>query len=179
MEYTHLGRTGLRVSRLAVGGACFGYVSGEMFGDLGMTEERSFQIMDLALEHGINLFDTADIYGWDQGVGLSETAIGHWLAQGGQKQTSLCAVIEPRKQHGLGCGVDHEPRKRNRIPMRDKFGDMPETQNHADDQRGTQSAGPHLQARQNIAPPADFFSVAERVHQEKRQYEQRQACRAA
>jgi len=65
MEYVRLGRTGLRVSRLCLGGACFGYVSGDLFGNLGMTEERSFQIMDLALEHGINFFDTADVYGWD------------------------------------------------------------------------------------------------------------------
>ena len=81
MEYVHLGRTGLRVSRLCLGAACFGYVSGRIFDNLGMTEERSFQIMDLALEHGINFFDTADIYGWDQGVGLSESVIGHWFAQ--------------------------------------------------------------------------------------------------
>jgi aryl-alcohol dehydrogenase-like predicted oxidoreductase len=83
MEYVHLGRTGLRVSRLCLGAACFGYVSGKLFGNLGMTEERSVQIMDLALEHGINFFDTADVYGWDQGVGLSESIIGRWFEQGG------------------------------------------------------------------------------------------------
>jgi NDP-hexose 2,3-enoyl reductase len=67
MQYAHLGRTGLRVSHLCLGAACYGYVSGELFGDLGMTEEVSFRVMDLALEHGINFFDTADVYGWDRG----------------------------------------------------------------------------------------------------------------
>ena len=55
MEYTHLGRTGLRVSRLCLGGACFGHVIGHLFGNLGMTEERSFQIRDPALELCISL----------------------------------------------------------------------------------------------------------------------------
>jgi aryl-alcohol dehydrogenase-like predicted oxidoreductase len=102
MEYTHLGRTGLRVSRLAVGAACFGYTNGKLFGNVGMTQERSFQIMDLALENGINLFDTADIYGWDLGVGLSETVIGRWLAQGGGRRekvvlaTKVCNTMSPR-----------------------------------------------------------------------------------
>jgi aryl-alcohol dehydrogenase-like predicted oxidoreductase len=81
MEYVHLGRTGLRVSRLCLGAGCFGYVSGKLFGNLGMTEERSFELMDLALARGINFFDTADAYGWDQGVGLSESIIGRWFAQ--------------------------------------------------------------------------------------------------
>ena len=63
MQYAHLGRTGLRVSRLCLGAACFGYVSGELFGDLGMTEEASFRLMARALERGIDFFDTADVYG--------------------------------------------------------------------------------------------------------------------
>ena len=88
MEYVHLGRTGLRVSRICLGAACFGYGSGS-FGNLGMTEERSFQIMDLAIEHGINFFDTADVYGWDQGVGLSESVIGHWFAQGNGRRDKV------------------------------------------------------------------------------------------
>jgi aryl-alcohol dehydrogenase-like predicted oxidoreductase len=89
MQYVHLGRTGLRVSRLCLGAACFSYISGKLFGNLGMTEERSFQLMDLALERGINFFDTADAYGWDQGVGLSETTVGHWFAQGGGRRDQV------------------------------------------------------------------------------------------
>jgi aryl-alcohol dehydrogenase-like predicted oxidoreductase len=66
---------------VALGAACFGYVDGAIAGPVGMTEEKSFRIMDLALESGINFFDTADVYGWDQGTGLSETVIGKWLVQ--------------------------------------------------------------------------------------------------
>lgn len=99
MEYVHLGRTGLRVSRICLGGACFGYVSGSIFNNLGMTEERSFQIMDLAIENGINFFDTADIYGWDQGVGLSESVIGHWFAQGGGRREKV--VLSTKVYHAM------------------------------------------------------------------------------
>src|SRR5262245_56166933 len=89
MEYTHLGRTGLRVSRICLGAGMFGYVSGRTWGNLGMTEERSFPLMDVALDHGINFFDTADVYGWDQGVGLNESLIGRWLAQGGGRREKV------------------------------------------------------------------------------------------
>ena len=54
MEYTHLGRTGLKVSRLALGTMNFGELT---------DEKTAFAIMDKALEAGINLFDTADVYG--------------------------------------------------------------------------------------------------------------------
>jgi aryl-alcohol dehydrogenase-like predicted oxidoreductase len=70
---THLGRTGLKVSRLALGTMNFGELT---------DEATSFSIMDEALDAGINLFDTADIYGGPQspdmerGFGTSEEIIG-------------------------------------------------------------------------------------------------------
>jgi len=78
MLYTHLGRTGLKVSRIALGTMNFGELTGEA---------ASFNIMDEALGAGINLFDTADVYGGPQspdmakGFGISEEIIGNWLAQ--------------------------------------------------------------------------------------------------
>lgn len=73
MKYNHLGRTGLMVSNLCLGTMNFGpYTS----------EEDSFKIMDKALELGINFFDTANVYGWDKGKGVTENIIGKWLAQG-------------------------------------------------------------------------------------------------
>jgi NDP-hexose 2,3-enoyl reductase len=73
MEYTNLGRTGLLVSRLCLGTMNFG----------PKTEEpESYAIMDRALEHGINFFDTANVYGWKTGEGITEQIIGRWLAQG-------------------------------------------------------------------------------------------------
>jgi len=80
MEYTHLGRTGLRVSRLCLGTMNFGpYTS----------EADSFAIMDRALELGINFFDTANVYGGSKGKGVTETIIGHWFAQGGGRREKV------------------------------------------------------------------------------------------
>ena len=77
MDYTHLGRTGLSVSRLCLGTMNFGPVT---------TETDSFTIMDRALEHGINFFDTANVYGWKKGEGITEQIIGRWFAQGGSRR---------------------------------------------------------------------------------------------
>ena len=77
MEYTNLGRTGLSVSRLVLGTMNFG----------PQTEEPdAHQIMDRAIEHGINFFDTANVYGWKQGEGITEQIIGRWFAQGGGRR---------------------------------------------------------------------------------------------
>src|SRR5215475_6876880 len=89
MEYTHLGRTGLKVSRLALGTMNFGELT---------DEATSFSIMDAALEGGINFFDTADVYGGPQspdmakGFGISEEIIGRWLAQGGGRDRIVLAT---------------------------------------------------------------------------------------
>ncbi|MFC7617533.1 aldo/keto reductase [Actinokineospora soli] len=58
MEYTHLGRSGLSVSRLVLGTMNFGPET---------SEADSHAIMDRAHEHGINFFDTANVYGWKKG----------------------------------------------------------------------------------------------------------------
>jgi aryl-alcohol dehydrogenase-like predicted oxidoreductase len=77
MEYTHLGRTGLRVSRLCLGTMNFGPIT---------AEPDAHAIMDRAHEHGINYFDTANVYGWDKGKGLTERIIGNWFAHGGGRR---------------------------------------------------------------------------------------------
>src|SRR5207253_1540548 len=73
MEYTHLGRLGLKVSRLCLGTMNFGPET---------SEPDSNAIMDRALEHGINFFDTANVYGRRKGVGATETILGTWFAKG-------------------------------------------------------------------------------------------------
>lgn len=73
MEFTTLGRTGLTVSRLCLGTMNFGPKT---------SEEDSHAIMDRALEHEINFFDTADVYGWQLGRGVTEGIVGNWFAQG-------------------------------------------------------------------------------------------------
>jgi len=77
MEFTQLGRTGLKVSRLCLGTMNFGPQT---------TEEDSFAIMDKALELGINFFDTANVYGWKMGEGITEQIVGRWFVQGGGRR---------------------------------------------------------------------------------------------
>ena len=80
MDYVHLGRSGLRVSRLCLGAMNFGpYTS----------EPESFRIMDRALELGITFFDTANVYGGEKGEGITEQIIGHWFAQGGDRRDKV------------------------------------------------------------------------------------------
>ena len=80
MEYVHLGRTGLKVSRLCLGTMNFGPQT---------SEADSFRIMDSALERGINFFDTANVYGWKKGEGWTEQIVGRWLAQGGGRREKV------------------------------------------------------------------------------------------
>jgi aryl-alcohol dehydrogenase-like predicted oxidoreductase len=77
MDYTHLGRTGLSVSRAVLGTMNFGPQT---------TEPDSHAIMDRAHELGVNFFDTADVYGWEKGKGVTERIIGRWFAQGGGRR---------------------------------------------------------------------------------------------
>jgi len=77
MEYTNLGRTGLRVSRLVLGTMNFGPET---------DEPTSHAIMDRAHEHGINFFDTANVYGWGENRGRTEQIVGNWFAQGGDRR---------------------------------------------------------------------------------------------
>lgn len=84
MDYTHLGRTGLKVSRLCLGTMNFGPYT---------TESDSYAIMDKALELGVNFFDTANVYGRQQGEGVTEQIIGRWWAQGdGRREKVVLAT---------------------------------------------------------------------------------------
>lgn len=89
MQFTHLGRTGLLVSRLCLGTMNFGPET---------SEEDSHKIMDRALELEINFFDTANIYGWRIGEGWTEQIIGRWFAQGGgrREKTVLATKVYNR-----------------------------------------------------------------------------------
>ncbi len=91
MEYTQLGRTGLKVSRLCLGTMNFGPQT---------TEEDSFAIMDKAHDLGINFFDTANVYGWKLGEGITEQIVGRWFAQGGGRREKT--VIATKVFGGMG-----------------------------------------------------------------------------
>ena len=84
MEYTHLGRTGLQVSKLCLGTMNFGPWT---------NEADSHVMMDTALDAGINFFDTANRYGIWAGTGShhghTEEIIGRWFQQGGQRREKV------------------------------------------------------------------------------------------
>ena len=95
MQYTQLGRSGLKVSRLCLGTMNFGPQT---------TEEDSGPIMDHALDLGINFWDTADVYGWKQGEGVTEQILGRYFAQGGGRRDKV--VLATKVYGGMGREAD-------------------------------------------------------------------------
>jgi NDP-hexose C3-ketoreductase / dTDP-4-oxo-2-deoxy-alpha-D-pentos-2-ene 2,3-reductase len=93
MQYVRLGRTALRVSRLCLGTMNFGPLAGE---------SDSFAIMDRALDAGINFFDTANVYGWKTGEGVTEQIVGRWLAQGGGRRERVVLATKVYGKMGDG-----------------------------------------------------------------------------
>ena len=91
MEYTHLGRSGVTVSRLCLGTMNFGAIT---------TPEDSHQVMDRALEQGINFFDTANTYGQPRAEGVTEKVIGGWLAAGSGRRDQI--VLATKLYGGKG-----------------------------------------------------------------------------
>ncbi|MFJ4849474.1 MULTISPECIES: aldo/keto reductase [unclassified Streptomyces] len=96
MEYTQLGRTGLKVSRLVLGTMNFGPQT---------DEADSHAIMDAALDAGVNFFDTANVYGWGENKGRTEEIIGTWFAQGGGRREK---TVLATKVYG-NMGADGTP----------------------------------------------------------------------
>ena len=73
MEYRSLGASGLKVPALSFGTGTFGG-SGPLFGAWGNTDEREARrLVDICLEAGVTMFDTADVYS----DGASEEVLGH------------------------------------------------------------------------------------------------------
>lgn len=85
MEYTQLGRSGLKVSRLCLGTMNFGPQT---------SQADSHAIMDKALELGFNFFDTANVYGWKTGEGITENIIGRWFTQGGGRREKVAIATK-------------------------------------------------------------------------------------
>jgi aryl-alcohol dehydrogenase-like predicted oxidoreductase len=111
MEYTRLGRTGLRISAVGLGCGNFGGIGSApaLFGK-GETEEEAHAIMDAAWEMGINLFDTANAYGG----GRSETYIGNWLrAKGSRVREQL--VLASKVFNPVGDGPNDRGLSRHHV----------------------------------------------------------------
>ena len=85
MDYRLLGRSGLKVSALSIGTATFG---GD--GLWGATDVKDAQRqIDLCLDHGVNLIDTANVYGGSK----SETIIGEALTDGRRDRLLLATKV--------------------------------------------------------------------------------------
>ena len=97
MEYRRLGRTDLNVSALCLGTMTWGKQN---------TQEEGFAQMDLAVEHGINFFDTAEMYAVPTSAdtaGKTEEIIGNWFARSGRRQDIILAT----KAAGPGDWISH------------------------------------------------------------------------
>src|SRR3982750_2204580 len=86
MTPRQLGRSGLSVSPICLGGNVFGWTA---------DERTSFSILDAWVDAGFNFIDTADVYSkWAPGHkgGESETIIGKWLKQSGKRDRVVIAT---------------------------------------------------------------------------------------
>lgn len=95
MEYSYLGRSNVKVSRVCLGTMHFGRRT---------TPEESFAIMDRALEMGIQFFDTANVYG--EPKGRSEEIIGQWFQQGNRRREQV--VLATKVYGNMGDGPNEE-----------------------------------------------------------------------
>jgi aryl-alcohol dehydrogenase (NADP+) len=99
MQYTKLGNTGVVVSRICLG--CMSYGGGEQPSwarrrDWAIGAEEAREHFSVALEAGVNFFDTADVYS----VGASEEITGRWLGEMASRDdivvaTKVCGTMGP------------------------------------------------------------------------------------
>ncbi len=105
MEYRQLGRSGLKVSTITLGTMGFGGTGwASPVGNLDVKAAR--QQIDICLEAGVNLIDTADIYS----EGLSEEILGQAL--GGDREDVLLAT---KVRGPMGPGPNDEGLSRHHI----------------------------------------------------------------
>ncbi|MBP1857341.1 aldo/keto reductase [Rhizobium herbae] len=95
MEYRLLGRSGLKVSTLTVGTMTFGGKGwAKTVGDLGVNEAK--KLVDMSLDAGVNLIDTADVYS----NGVSEEIVGEII--GGKRRNDVLLATKARFPMGDG-----------------------------------------------------------------------------
>lgn len=99
MEYRNLGRTGVQVSALCLGTANFGAPT---------PEEEARQIMQAALDAGINFFDTANSYN----RGESERILGRFLKDTGQRD---CVILATKVYYPIEDGLNNQGLSRYHI----------------------------------------------------------------
>ena len=95
MEYRQLGRSGLKVSTITIGTMTFGGKGfAKMVGDLGVAEAR--RLVDMCLDAGVNLIDTADVYS----DGACEEILGQIV--GGARRNGVLIATKARFAMGSG-----------------------------------------------------------------------------
>ncbi|HEX4140765.1 MAG TPA: aldo/keto reductase [Candidatus Methylacidiphilales bacterium] len=106
MQYTRLGSTGLKVSRICLGTMTYG---SKKWREWVLEEEESRPFIKRALEAGINFFDTADVYS----VGVSEEILGRALKDFGPPRDRL--VIATKVFNPMGDDVNQQGLSRKHI----------------------------------------------------------------
>ncbi|MHA6912865.1 aldo/keto reductase [Ralstonia pseudosolanacearum] len=86
MQYTRLGNTGLKISRLTLG--CMSFGQPALQGTWTLTDEESQPLLKQAVELGINFWDTANIYG----MGSSEEIIGRAMRKFSRREDIVLAT---------------------------------------------------------------------------------------
>lgn len=95
MELRELGKSGIKVAPLALGTNVFRWT---------IDDTMAFRVLDAFTAAGLNLIDTADVYSrWVPGNigGESETVIGNWLKQKGNRSK---VIIATKVGHSMGMG---------------------------------------------------------------------------
>src|SRR5687768_10535243 len=97
MEYRQLGNSGLKVPVFSFGTATFGGTT-EFFKKWGEVDEKEAKrLVDICLDHGINFFDTANVYS----QGASEQILGKALSN--RRQNS---IISTKATFSMGSGIN-------------------------------------------------------------------------
>src|SRR6478752_6612332 len=113
MEYRELGRTGLRVSLIGLGTMTFGEQN---------TEAEGHAQIDYALDHGVNLIDTSEMYAVPpraETYGATERIIGEWIRRSGKRQQIVLCTKVAGPGHALG--FDHVRNGANRLDRKNIF----------------------------------------------------------
>ncbi len=110
MEFRTLGRTGLQVSLIGLGTMTFGEQN---------TEAEGHAQLDYAVDHGVNLIDTSEMYAVPpraETYGSTERIIGTWLRRSGKRQdVVLCSKVAGP---GRALGVTHVRGGANKLDRR-------------------------------------------------------------
>lgn len=99
MNYHYFGKTGFQVSEICLGTMTFGNEA---------DEKTSGKLMDMAVDAGVNFFDTADVYN----KGETENIIGRWM---GDKRDSI--VLATKTHYPTGGGINDKGSSRRHIML--------------------------------------------------------------